>query len=371
MKNKSLVQCIVAGLGLLAIPAFANPPGFNCSITSPNNNAVIQASCGSGKATITIDAEATLTSQNGSPPNSVTSVDFYQGTTLLGTDYTYPYSFTWNNVVVGSYTLNIAAHDSLGRTAQGGGVAITVSSPATTVSANQSGYTFESGETYYVPNTITISGTTVIEAGAVIKFAPGACLTVDTVDCQTTALNPAILTARDDDSVGCVLPESTHSVSSYYAGTSGEFAQGALLMTHAGDTSLQHLRINYAWTAVSYDAGGDFGSTHSLEDVIINYSGFAGLYTMSAMVDLQDVEIHHGDYALQGFYWGGTADSIAVSDCFSLAEDDGQNGESLYITDSTVSNVMWDDGNNGNVIVDGDNNGFHSAATFGSNPYTF
>ena len=42
---------------------------------------------------------ATATSANG----GITKVDFYNGSTLLGTDYTSPYSFTLNNAAAGNY----------------------------------------------------------------------------------------------------------------------------------------------------------------------------------------------------------------------------------------------------------------------------
>ena len=55
-------------------------------------------------------------------PAGVQKVDFYQGTTLLGTATTAPYSYTWNNVAAGSYSLTAKATDNNGVT--------TVSTPA-------------------------------------------------------------------------------------------------------------------------------------------------------------------------------------------------------------------------------------------------
>ncbi|MBD3322547.1 MAG: prolyl oligopeptidase family serine peptidase, partial [Chitinivibrionales bacterium] len=43
---------------------------------------------------------------------SVTVVEFYEGATLLGTDNTAPYSFTWSSVAAGSYTLTAIARDN-------------------------------------------------------------------------------------------------------------------------------------------------------------------------------------------------------------------------------------------------------------------
>jgi hypothetical protein len=62
------------------------------------------------------------------PDGSVTRVDFYQGETLLGTDTTSPYSWTWTNVPVGTYSLTARATDDDGATATSNAVSVVVSS---------------------------------------------------------------------------------------------------------------------------------------------------------------------------------------------------------------------------------------------------
>jgi hypothetical protein len=73
------------------------------SISSPVNNASFTA-----PASITIQANAS--DANG----TVTQVAFYNGNTLLGTDTSSPYSFTWSNVAAGSYSLTARATDNTG-----------------------------------------------------------------------------------------------------------------------------------------------------------------------------------------------------------------------------------------------------------------
>jgi hypothetical protein len=43
-------------------------------------------------------------------------VDFYVGSTLIGSDTTSPYSFTWLNVALGSYSVSAVARDNRGAT---------------------------------------------------------------------------------------------------------------------------------------------------------------------------------------------------------------------------------------------------------------
>ena len=57
---------------------------------------------------------------------TITLVEFFEGTTKLGQDTTAPYSFSWTNVGVGSYTLTARATDNGGATTTSAGVDITV-----------------------------------------------------------------------------------------------------------------------------------------------------------------------------------------------------------------------------------------------------
>ena len=60
-------------------------------------------------ANITITAEAVAVTGR-----TIAKVEFFQGSTLLGTDTNSPYSFTWNDVAAGSYSLTAKATDSAG-----------------------------------------------------------------------------------------------------------------------------------------------------------------------------------------------------------------------------------------------------------------
>jgi hypothetical protein len=88
------------------------------SISSPVANATFAA-----RGSVTINAAAT--DANG----TVSKVSFYNGNTLLGTDSTSPYSFTWNNVAAGSYTITAKAVDNGSATTTSSAVAISVYTP--------------------------------------------------------------------------------------------------------------------------------------------------------------------------------------------------------------------------------------------------
>lgn len=118
-------------------------PSPATSITAPANGATFNA-----PATITINANA---SDNG----SVSKVDFYNGTTLLGTDTSSPYSFTWSNVAAGTYSLTTKATDNQGAVGTSSAISVTVngSNPAPTTSITSPA----NGATFTAPASITIN----------------------------------------------------------------------------------------------------------------------------------------------------------------------------------------------------------------------
>lgn len=91
------------------------------SITSPANNTTFTA-----PASITINA--TATDANG----TVTNVEFYNGTTLIGSDASSPYSFVWNNVAAGTYTITAKSTDNAGATTTSAAITVTVNACTST-----------------------------------------------------------------------------------------------------------------------------------------------------------------------------------------------------------------------------------------------
>ena len=86
----------------------------SASITSPANQAMLTPS-----SNVVINATAS------DPDGSITKVDFYQGTSLIGTDTTSPFSVNWNNVAPGSYVLTAQATDNRGAITTSSAVAVT------------------------------------------------------------------------------------------------------------------------------------------------------------------------------------------------------------------------------------------------------
>jgi regulation of enolase protein 1 (concanavalin A-like superfamily) len=106
------------------------------SLTSPGQNATFTA-----PATMLVAASAT------DPDGTVARVDLYQGTTLLKSDTTSPYSFDWTGVPAGSYQLTAVARDNDGATRTSTVVNVTVNgagnqAPSVAITSPSSGATF-------------------------------------------------------------------------------------------------------------------------------------------------------------------------------------------------------------------------------------
>jgi len=76
------------------------------SLTAPANNASYVT-----PATINLTATASVAG------GTITKVEFYNGTTLLGTSTSSPYSYNWTNVLAGTYKITAVATDNLGNKA--------------------------------------------------------------------------------------------------------------------------------------------------------------------------------------------------------------------------------------------------------------
>jgi len=95
-------------------------PTVTATLTSP-----VSLTSYTAPATIPLGATATTTS------GTITKVDFYNGSTLIGTDTTAPYSGSWSSVPSGAYALSAKATTSTGQTVTSPVVNVTVSAPST------------------------------------------------------------------------------------------------------------------------------------------------------------------------------------------------------------------------------------------------
>jgi uncharacterized delta-60 repeat protein len=81
------------------------------TITSPIKNGIYH-----GPTSVVLSADAI----DGDPDGTISKVEFYNGTTLIYTDNTSPYTYTWENVPVGDYAITAKAKDNTGNVTTSG-----------------------------------------------------------------------------------------------------------------------------------------------------------------------------------------------------------------------------------------------------------
>lgn len=111
---------------MLSLYPKGTPP--TVSLTAPSNNSTYTT-----LQTINLTANATDTD------GSISKVEFYDGTTLLGSDNSTPYAFTWSGMIAGVHSLTAKATDNAGLLSTSSVVSVTV----TGVQAPFKGVAFE------------------------------------------------------------------------------------------------------------------------------------------------------------------------------------------------------------------------------------
>ncbi|MFJ9735948.1 glycoside hydrolase family 48 protein [Streptomyces sp. NPDC101171] len=150
VKNASYNGTIAAGAAVSTGAQFT----YSGTNTAPASFAVNGTTCAGAHqppvAVLTSPAAGATYSQGDAVPlaataaaadaATVTKVEFYDDTTLLGTDTSAPYSLSASGLTVGSHSLVAKAYDSLGASAESTPVGITVASgPAVVASPTQLG----------------------------------------------------------------------------------------------------------------------------------------------------------------------------------------------------------------------------------------
>jgi regulation of enolase protein 1 (concanavalin A-like superfamily) len=100
----------------------------NVSITVPTGNAppTVSLTSPANGATFTAPATVAIAANASDPENQLARVEFFSGTTLLGSDTSAPYSFSWSNVAAGTYSITAVAVDAAGARATSAAANVTV-----------------------------------------------------------------------------------------------------------------------------------------------------------------------------------------------------------------------------------------------------
>jgi chitinase len=302
------------------------------SITAPANNASFIA-----PANITIQATAA------DADGTVSQVAFYNGSTLLGTDATSPYSYAWNNVGNGSYAITARATDNAGAVTTSGIINITVTGgnipPTVSITAPANNASFTS------PANITIQATAADADGTVsqVAFYNGSTLLgTDASSPYSYAWNNVAngtytLTARATDNLGAVTTSSvvTITVSSGGGDCSGIPAWNATTPYNGGAQVVYNNKVYQAkwWTqgnqpdintgdgkpwAYVRDCGGGGGNTAPTVSITApaNNASFTAPATVNIQATAADAD---GTVSQVAFYNGNTLLGTDASSPYSYS----------------------------------------------------
>ncbi|HMG72788.1 MAG TPA: Ig-like domain-containing protein [Pyrinomonadaceae bacterium] len=179
-----------------------NPPNINITASSPQD-------IPTAPAQISINADAI------DADGTISKVDFYQGATLLATDLTSPYSYTWSNVAAGNYSITAKATDNLGGVTTSNVVGISVNAKPN-VSLTSPG----NGALFIAPGLVSINATASDSDGSIskVEFYQGSTL-ISSVTASPYSFNwsyvPAgtyTLTAKATDNIGASMTSNSVTI---------------------------------------------------------------------------------------------------------------------------------------------------------------
>lgn len=169
-------------------------------------------------ATFTTPASIAITAAATDTDGQIQKVEFFAGATLIGSDTSAPYNFTWTGAAIGTHQLTAVATDNQGATATSLAVAVVVMAPnvppAVSIAAPANGASFAA------PATVTVTANATDSDGSIVSvefFSNGASLGVDNAapfQASTAALGAGAysLTAVARDNSGATATSASVSI---------------------------------------------------------------------------------------------------------------------------------------------------------------
>ncbi|HYG39995.1 MAG TPA: discoidin domain-containing protein [Cytophagales bacterium] len=136
------------------VRVYSNGQTFN---PPPSVNLTAPTGIETYPAPASINLTATASDLDG---GAISSVSFYNGTTLIGTDNSAPYSFNWTNVLAGNYTISARATDNGGATSNSNSVIVAVNGAGSNLALNRPGTASSVTGTFIASNAFDASPTT-------------------------------------------------------------------------------------------------------------------------------------------------------------------------------------------------------------------
>ncbi len=192
------------------------PVTFSVSLPNVSPSVALTAPA-SGAVYSTAPAAIVLNASASDSDGTISKIEFYNGTTLLGTDTASPYTWTWNSVPAGTYSLKARAYDNKGATTDSSVATVRVNA-APTVSLTSPA----AGAVVNAPGPVSLAAAAHDGDGSISQvrfYANGALLGNGTLSGSSytfswsgVAAGAYLLTAQATDSNGAVTTSAPVSV---------------------------------------------------------------------------------------------------------------------------------------------------------------
>ena len=132
------------------------PVSVTVTSAATNQPPSVSLTAPAGGSTFTAPASMTVSASASDSDGTVSQVDFYQGSTPIGSDTTSPYSISWANVAAGTYSLTAVARDNDGAARTSTAVSVTVNSatnqpPSVSLTSPTAGASFIGRSQHHAP----------------------------------------------------------------------------------------------------------------------------------------------------------------------------------------------------------------------------
>ncbi|MFM7023185.1 MAG: Ig-like domain-containing protein [Flavobacteriales bacterium] len=147
-----------ANIDASILPAKLIIDATKCSVSSPVNTAPsVSLTAPLAGTSFIAPAAISISATASDSDGSIAKVDFYNGSTLLYTDATAPYAYSWPGVAAGSYSITAKAYDNKGAFSTSAAVSVTVKTASANASPVVSLIAPSAGASYTAPASITLS----------------------------------------------------------------------------------------------------------------------------------------------------------------------------------------------------------------------
>jgi RHS repeat-associated protein len=252
LKASATDDCLLISSATVSVSSVNHAP--TVTLTSPSNGA-------SAVAPATFSLTATASDSDG----TIANVQFKSGSSVVFTDTTAPYSYSYSTSVAGTYVISAVATDNTGATATSSSATVTVSAAANTpptvsLTAPANGASQPAGGVFNIAASASDPGGSV----ASVKFlANGVLIGSDTTSPYTFAYTPSApgsvaLTAIATDNVGASTTSTARNVTVTAAPTVSEVRSFVYDQYHR---VCKTINPESGATVVDYDGAGNIAWT--------------------------------------------------------------------------------------------------------------